>query len=334
MTPNTKNLLILDASSMLNHYYYGTKPLAFGNDHSINALNLFIKKLQYFKNYNQGYYTHIAICFDHSKELLERKKIYPEYKNQRNEKPEDFVWQLNHFEELISQLQIPVYAKDGIEADDFAGSIVKNLKSQMDHIDIITSDRDYFQLLDTNIDLLLLHRNDYDNYGNIILTDDPIGTRRFTLNDLKEQYCLTPEQIIDWKAISGDSSDNIPGIKGVGDKQALPLLQYYHNIENIIADIKVLGIETIKQKWKTELHIKRPTPKAFLDYEQIGLLSKRLATINQNLNVPTNVEAYEYRINPLAFQNLYIKEDPKINADNYILEVSGYDDDYDRDDFF
>lgn len=300
-------LLILDASAMLNRYYFAGKsnneimgiPDKNGKIHPVKALESFFSKIQYLQNYG---YEYIAVCLDHSKELLNRKKIYPEYKSNRPPKDEALSFQLGYLEKICKKFNLPLFVSDGIEADDFAGSIATQLQNSFDGVDIITIDRDYFQLIDQKTNILLMVPSELDAEGHPITpADAPIGLKRITADKLKIQYGLTPSQIVDWKSLSGDTSDNIPGIKGVGDKAAIPLLQHYQTLNNILIAAKTTDPNVLKEEWKT-LGIKRANPLTFITGESNAIMSYQLATIIKHLPVPQAKEQYRFQITKEQYQ--------------------------------
>lgn len=283
--------------------------------------------------------THIAICFDKSRETTFRREILDTYKGQRPTSPEPLSKQMKNIQTLLKAIHIPILLDEKYEADDFAGSIVKSFEEQIPMY-FYTKDKDYLQLVSpyTKGWMMLHSEARYnqlaDKYGE--REDIPFGTYEFDEDLVFEEYGLTPSQITDWKGISGDPSDNLPGIKGVSDKSAIPLLNHYGSLENIIAAVKEAetnnALDKLKIFWKTELGINRPPITNILNGYEQGLLCKELATIKTDLNVGP-LEQYETNINFSLLKDLLVK----LEIEDLIPRVEGHlyqpDFTYEYDDF-
>ncbi|MFC1511556.1 5'-3' exonuclease H3TH domain-containing protein, partial [Candidatus Margulisiibacteriota bacterium] len=164
----------------------------------------------------------IAISFD-LKAPTFRHKEYPQYKATRQKSPPTLHEQMTYVREVVKALGIPIYELEGYEADDVIGTLAREAEEQNMNVEIISGDKDVFQLISDKVRVERVTK----------------GISETTLYDkakIKERYNLTPEQIIDLKALMGDSSDNIPGVPGVGEKTALQLLKEFGSLDEILAN--------------------------------------------------------------------------------------------------
>ncbi|GBF50039.1 DNA-directed DNA polymerase [Leptospira ryugenii] len=217
--------------------------------------------------------SHIAFTFDPGTRL-QRNDLYEPYKAQRKPMPEDLKPQLREIYEMISQLGFPMYKMDGIEADDIIGSLCKKFKKEFDQIVILSSDKDLYQILDSNIHMLRGKK----------------GVSEFEHIDpewVKTNIGITKEQVPDYMGLVGDTSDNIPGVKGVGEKGASTLIQEFGNLETIYKKI-----DQVKNKGLVD--------KLIADKEN-AFLSRKLATIVTDLKL-------EIKKNDLKLPNYFEKE--------------------------
>lgn len=169
---------------------------------------------------------YLAVSFDQG--LSGREKIYPAYKAQRPEMEPDMVTQLGRIHELVQAFNIPIFELEDYEADDIIGTIAQQAEAQGVDVRIITGDKDMLQLLTEHVTVLMARRapNEAD--------------RLYDLAAFKAEFGIELDQYVDFKALKGDTSDNIPGVKGVGDKTATQLLQAYGTLENIYANISLI----------------------------------------------------------------------------------------------
>ena len=166
--------------------------------------------------------TYIAVSFDRRAKTF-RHEEYKDYKATRVKAPDDLYAQIPRIKEVVEAFNIPIYEMDGYEADDILGTLAKRVecKSQPTHVFIATGDMDALQLVSDKVSV----------FDKIIYTPEKVF----------EKYGLLPSQIVDYKALKGDSSDNIPGVFGIGEKTAVSLLQKYKTLDGIYENIA--GIE-------------------------------------------------------------------------------------------
>ena len=217
----SKKILLIDGNSMANRAFYATmgRMMKTPTGISTNAVYGFFQIM--FKTIEEEKPDKIIVAFDISSSE-KRTKIFNEYKAGRHKTPEDLTIQFPIIKELLKTMNIPIVQKDGIEADDILGAIAKKEGKKGNKIIILTGDRDYFQLVDININIrypkTIMGKTEYIIYDNY---------------KINEEYGLTPEKLIEVKALMGDASDNIPGVKGIGEKTALKLIIQFENLEKI-----------------------------------------------------------------------------------------------------
>ena len=217
----SEKILLIDGNSMANRAFYATmgRMMKTPTGISTNAVYGFFQIM--FKTIEEENPDKIIVAFDISSSE-KRTKIFSEYKAGRHKTPEDLTMQFPIIKELLRMMNIPIVQKDGIEADDILGAIAKKEGKKENKIIILTGDRDYFQLVDMNVNIrypkTIMGKTEYIIYDNY---------------KINEEYGLTPAKLIEVKALMGDASDNIPGVKGIGEKTALKLIIQFGSLEKI-----------------------------------------------------------------------------------------------------
>ena len=253
----TENFFIIDGHSQLYQAYYAITELTTPSGQPINAVYGFTRMLR--KIIKEDKPCYMAIAFD-TKGPTFRHIEYKEYKSHRKPTPDDLVSQIPLLYDVIDAYNIPLYAIQGFEADDIIGTISKKLSKEHIECTIITIDKDMDQLIDKHIKIF--------------------NPRKKEIRDtekLRKEKGIEPENVIDILALGGDSSDNIPGIPGIGYKTALNLIREWKSLENVISNV-----DKIKGKKKQE---------NLLKYTELARLSKRLATIDTEVPLDFNLEA-------------------------------------------
>lgn len=260
-------LLVIDGNSILNRAYYGVRLLSTKDGRFTNGIygfiNIFLSLLSNFEP------DSVVVAFD-LKAPTFRHKMYSEYKAGRKPAPRELVEQFSPLKELLTALGYTVVEKEGYEADDILGTLSASCKGD-DFCYIATGDRDSLQLVSENV--------------NVVLASTKMGQPVSTLYDIekiKEEYKVTPKQLIDIKAIQGDTSDNIPGVQGIGPKGAIDLISQFGSIENIYENLENLEI-------KAGTKVKLETSK------ESAFLSKTLGTICLEAPISTNLEDYKIK---------------------------------------
>ena len=319
--------LVIDGSSMLVTEYYANLPneIKFERDEEkqklyydkilqtssgeyTNALFGMTKRLlSIIKNQQPDY---LAVVFDKSRNTF-RRELYPDYKGQRKPAPAPLKEQMIAMQKILNDLHIACLVSDTYEADDLAGSVIKKFEGPSCPMRFMTKDHDYLQLISdytrgwmfqTGEDALKNLEEKYLGIYGVKLSEFNIPDRvfEFTVGAVYGEEGVFPSQIADKKGICGDKSDNIPGVKGVGDTSVIPLLNEYGSVEGIYEAIDDCDNEAqekaLSQFWKEHLGIKRSPIKLLKGERDLAFLSKKLATIKTDCEVPENIEAYRYDI--------------------------------------
>ena len=241
-------LLVLDGNSIVNRAFYGVKLLSTKDGLFTNAIYGFMTMLQKLKDESQP--DAVAIAFD-LKAPTFRHKMYAGYKAQRKGMPPELAQQMPTLKELLTDLGYPLIECEGFEADDILGTLAKACEDTGNECLIATGDRDSLQLVAPHV--------------SVRLAATKFGQPQVTLYDearVKEEYGVTPPQMIDIKAIQGDSSDNIPGVAGIGPKGAGELVQKYGSLSYIYDHLDELDIKPGMRK-----KLEAGKESAFLSYE-------------------------------------------------------------------
>ena len=243
-----ENLVIIDGNSLINRAFYALPPLRASDGKIYNAVfgccNIITKLIQ---EQNPKY---MVVAFDHARKTF-RNKMYADYKGTRKSMPDELAQQLPILKSTLAAMGIKCIEQAGIEADDIIGTLAKKFCPTHRCI-ILTGDRDCLQLIEENVEVWLT------KHGISSIVSE-------NLRQLKEDFGLTPSQIIDLKGLMGDASDNIPGVPGVGEKTAMKLLTEYGTLENIYKNVhKIpgkLGEKLAQNKDLAELSYKLATIK-------------------------------------------------------------------------
>ncbi|MBU0686922.1 MAG: DNA polymerase I [Candidatus Margulisbacteria bacterium] len=203
----------------------------------------------------------IAISFDLKGKTF-RHQEYPEYKATRKPQPPTLYEQLPLVKEISKALDIPVYEIEGYEADDVIGTLTTRAEKEGFDVEILTGDKDTLQLI--------------SNKTKVVTPKKGISeTEIFDEKKVEAKYGITPDQIIDWKALRGDTSDNIPGVPGIGEKTATKLLQEFGTLDNLIKNVDQIKNEKLRERIKANV--------------DQAILSQRLATIVKDVPITTNL---------------------------------------------
>ena len=257
-------LLVLDGNSILNRAFYGIKLLTTKDGRYTNAIYGFMNILM--KLEDEVTPDAVAVTFD-LKSPTFRHKLYDGYKANRKGMPAELAEQMPVLKELLTALGYKIVTKEGFEADDIIGTLSAHIDTD-DRCYIATGDRDSLQLVRENVQVLLASTKMGRAETNV-----------YDIARIQAEYGVTPRQMIDIKALMGDSSDNIPGVAGIGKKTAEDLVQRFGAIDRIYADIETLDIKPgVRQK--------------LLDGRDMAYLSYKLGTIDLDAPVDTNAAHY------------------------------------------
>lgn len=267
MKENKKKFVIIDAMALAYKGYYAfiSRPLMTSKGEPTSAVYGFVSQL--LKIIEDTKPDYIAVAFD-SKEKTFRHEKYENYKSSREEMPEDMIQQISRIKEIIEAFKIPIYILPGYEADDLIGTAVKKASKAGFICYAITPDKDFIQLVSENVKLVKPGKTTDE----IIIIDE---------DKVREEYGFEPKQMIDYLALVGDSSDDIPGVAGIGPKTALPLIQKFKSLENIYKNLDKIEKQSIANK--------------LLESKENAFLSKELATINTEVPFEINFEEAKFQ---------------------------------------
>jgi 5'-3' exonuclease len=224
----SSHIMLVDGMALLFRAFYATAITGQFQINSkgipTNAVSGFLKHmLTAVSSFNP---SHLAVCWDMGSKTF-RSELYTDYKGNRGEAPIELIPQFDLVKEVVASFDIPNIGLVGYEADDCIGTVAKALKDDM-KVSILTGDQDILQLLEENISVILLKKG----FGNYHV---------HTPDSFYEEKGITPRQMIDLKGLMGDPSDNYPGVKGIGEKTALKLLQQFESIDGILQNLNDLS---------------------------------------------------------------------------------------------
>jgi len=265
-----KNFFIIDGHSQLYQAYYAISGLTTPSGQPINAVYGFTRMLR--KILKEDRPSYMAIAFD-SKGPTFRHKEYEKYKEHRKPTPDDLITQIPLIFDVINAYNIPLFAIQGFEADDIIGTISTKVSKENIECTIITTDKDMDQLVDKYIKIF-----------------NPRKKQIRDIDRIRKEMGIEPKSFIDVLALSGDSSDNIPGVPGIGIKTALDLIREWKTLENVLSNT-----DKIKGKKRQE---------NLVQFAESARLSMRLATID--IEVPLDFSIEECRLT--VFNNTKLNE--------------------------
>ena len=265
-------LLILDGNSVINRAYYGVKPLTTRDGLYTHAIYGFLNILDRMEKAEQP--EAICVAFD-LKGPTFRHLQYDGYKATRHGMPEELAQQMPIMKEVLTAMNIPIYSCEGWEADDVIGTVGRICGEEDWECVIVTGDRDSLQLIDDHVTVML---------------ETTKGTIRYDRAKFIEDYGFEPKKLIDLKALMGDSSDNIPGVKGIGEKTAKNLLMEFGSLDGVYENLES---KVIKPKQRENL----------TNFKDNAYLSFDLATIRPN--APIEFDPLDAVVRPYNQQELY-----------------------------
>ena len=260
-----KRLFLLDAFALIFRGYY-----AFIKNPQINSKGMNTSAIMGFMNslldvIKREKPDHLAVCFDKGGSQV-RTEMFTEYKANRDETPEAIVIAVPYIQKILEAMHIPVVVKEGFEADDIIGTLAKQAEKQDYETYMVTPDKDFAQLVSKNIFMYRPARMG-------------TGIEIWGIPEIQQKFEIeSPEQIIDYLGMMGDSVDNIPGLPGVGDKTAKRFLKEFGSMENLFDNL-----DKLKGKLKEKIEANK----------ELGILSKKLATIITDVPVKFDAKDYE-----------------------------------------
>lgn len=260
-----EKFIIIDGSSLMYRAFYALPLLETKKGQYTNAVYGFATMLfKLLENFSPEY---IVVAFDKGK-ITFRNEIFDQYKAHRKETPSELSMQIPLIHEFLVAMNITLIEESGFEADDIIGTLANKAAANNKKVLIVTGDKDALQLINDDISVLLTKKG----ISEMLEFDKKL---------FKETYGLECNQLIDLKALMGDSSDNIPGVPGVGEKTATKLLAEYNTLQNIYENIDNVSGKKLQEKLK--------------DNKDLAFISQQLAKINNN--VPLNYAEEQYKLN-------------------------------------
>ncbi|MFL2662478.1 MAG: DNA polymerase I [Alphaproteobacteria bacterium] len=266
MTENTSQLILVDGSGYIFRAYYALPPMHTSKGIPVNAVfgftNMLLKFVEDIQR-EQGGGVRIAVIFDAARKTF-RNDIYPDYKANRSDPPEDLIPQFELIKKVPLVFNIPSIQLEGYEADDLIASYAHAASKLGQKTSIVSSDKDLMQLIDEKVSMI-----------------DPLKKKQITEKNVLEKFGVKPEKVIEVQALAGDSSDNIPGVPGIGPKTAAQLINQYSTVENLIDNV-----ENITQKKRKETIILN---------KDLALISKKLVTLKNDIKLPLEIKELDFK---------------------------------------
>lgn len=286
--------MLVDGSAIVHRAYHAMPPLTRADGTPTGAVQGFFSMI--LKIIQELRPAHIAIAFDRPAPNF-RKELFKDYQSQRPAMDSDLSPQFGIIQKILESAKIPVYAVDGLEADDIIGTISEKAKETGHLVYILTGDRDLLQLVNGKTKVLAPFK----------------GISEMTLYDeekVKEKYGIPPSEFVELKALMGDSSDNYPGVAGVGPKTATELIKEYESVKNIYKNIDKIKAKNPKLAEKLE----KGKDNAFLAHQLATILTNAPFEYNfadcsvKNLDVEglkRGMEAYDFKTLPKRVDEVF-----------------------------
>lgn len=269
---NQNTILIIDGSSLFFRAFYALPLLKTKRGLYTNAVYGFVSMME--NAIEQIDPDHLLVCFDQKGRTF-RHELYSDYKGTRQKTPTELDQQWPYLMEILKSMKIKTVDSPEYEADDLAGTVASLAKDEGQKVYLLTGDRDYLQLVDENVFALLTKKG---------ITNLEV----YDVDRIKKEYELTPDQLIDLKGLMGDSSDNIPGVPGIGEKTGIKLLKDFHSLEGVYDHIDDVSGKKRKEN--------------LIEFQQQAFLSKKLGEIITDM--PLDFELEDLKREPYDLDSL------------------------------
>ncbi len=258
-----KRLFLIDGNAIAYRSYYAfiQRPLVTAKGQPTSAIYGFVTFLNRILSDEAPDY--IAVAFDTGAPTF-RHKAYKEYKATRQRMPEDLVSQLSIIKDVVRAYRIPVLEMDGFEADDIIGTLARHAEREGALAFLVSADKDFMQLVSSKVKMYKPGRQGTD----VDIVD---------ISAVKEKFGVSPDKVVEVLGLTGDSSDNVPGVPGVGEKTAIPLIQRYGSIENLYKNISKIEQKGLRQKLETN--------------RDLAFLSRELVTIDTEVPLKVHFDS-------------------------------------------
>ncbi len=254
----TSEIYLIDGSAFIYRAFHAIAPLTNSSGFQTNAVLGFVNMLK--RLINERSPEFIAVAFD-SRGPVFRHAMYGDYKANRPSMPEELAGQIPYIKEAVGALGIKSYEEQGIEADDIIGSAVRRLTDCGHRVIIVSGDKDLLQLVTDDVHMW-----------------DPMNDRLMDRQAIEKKYQVDPEQLLDCFALTGDSSDNIPGVPGIGPKTSAKLIGEYGSLENLYEQVDALKKSKMKQN--------------LIENRELAFLSRDLIRLKLDVDVPADLDGY------------------------------------------
>ncbi len=266
---NTDHFYLIDGSGYIFRAYYALPPLSRKSDGMPTGAvsgfcNMLFKLLEDSKsNDNKHKPTHFAVIFDSARKNF-RNEIYSDYKANRSDAPDDLIPQFDFIRKSVQAFNLPSIELINYEADDLIATYSEQILKEGAKVTIVSSDKDLMQL-----------------YRNNVRIYDPMKNKFISNEDVNNKFGVSPDKIIDVQALAGDSSDNVPGVSGIGIKTAAELINEYGNLENLLKNAK-----KIKQNKRRE---------TLIENKDMAIISKKLVTLKKDVPIKNKISEFELK---------------------------------------
>lgn len=255
---SSEKIYLIDGSAFIYRAFHAVAPLTNSGGFQTNAVFGFVSMVRRLLKEKEP--SHLAVVFD-SKGPVFRHEMYSDYKANRPPMPEELVWQIPYIKKVVQALGIVSFEEQGVEADDIIGAAAKQLGDNGHMVVIVSGDKDLLQLVNTRVTMW-----------------DPMNDRVMDINGVKKKYQVFPEHLLDCFALIGDSSDNVPGVPGVGPKTAEKLINQFGSFDRLYSEIDSLK----KSKMKERL----------IEHRADAFLARELIRLKLDVDVPSDLSAY------------------------------------------
>ncbi|WP_311376355.1 DNA polymerase I [Anaerococcus lactolyticus] len=285
-----KTVMLIDGSSLIFRAFFALPNLSNNDGVMTNGVYGFLTMYRNaFDKYKPDY---VLVAFDRSSKTF-RNDEYKDYKANRDKTPNELSYQFGILKDVLDSMGVKYTDLDGFEADDIVGTYARMAKEAGDEAVLITGDRDYLQLVDDNVLVYLTKKGVSD-------------TVEYTVDKIKEEYGITPKQLIDVKGLMGDKSDNIPGVDGIGEKRALEFIRKYGSIENLYDHLDEISGKKTKESLENN--------------EAVAYMSKKIGTIVTH--APVEFEYDDLALGEVDKEGLREKFS-KLNFNKFLEELDG-----------
>lgn len=282
--------MLIDGSSLIFRAFFALPNLSNNDGVMTNGVYGFLTMYRNaFDKYKPDY---VLVAFDRSSKTF-RNDEYKDYKANRDKTPNELSYQFGILKDVLDSMGVKYTDLDGFEADDIVGTYARMAKEAGDEAVLITGDRDYLQLVDDNVLVYLTKKGVSD-------------TVEYTVDKIKEEYGITPKQLIDVKGLMGDKSDNIPGVDGIGEKRALEFIRKYGSIENLYDNLDEISGKKTKESLENN--------------EAVAYMSKKIGTIVTH--APVEFDYDDLALGEVDKEGLREKFS-KLNFNKFLEELDG-----------